>query len=139
MTPHGADVLQAADRIEELIEESGRRLALARSEGVARVEQFERNEALTEQLAAAQQDAKEAEAYAEELEQELNTCRMAQAVMDNTVADLEAKLAKAVEAAEEMSAAFYSDGNVTERHLRACKAGVKLDATLAEIKGENHD
>lgn len=60
----------AADRIEALIEESGRRLALARSEGVARVEQFERNEALTEQLTAARQDAKEAEAYAEELENE---------------------------------------------------------------------
>ena len=49
------------------------------------------------------------------------------------------KLAKAVEAAEELSAAFYSDGNVTERHLRACKAGVKLHTTLAEIKGESHE
>ena len=50
--------------------------------------------AITEQLAAARQDAEEAEAYAEELEKELGTCRMAQAVMDNTVADLEAKLAE---------------------------------------------
>ena len=44
--------------------------------------------ALTEQLEAAQADAKEAEAYAEELERDLKTCRMAQAVMDNTVAEL---------------------------------------------------
>jgi chromosome segregation ATPase len=47
-----------------------------------------RAEALTEQLEAARADAKEAEAYAEELERDLNTCRMAQAVMDNTVAEL---------------------------------------------------
>lgn len=51
----------------------------------------------------------------------------------------EVKLAKAVESAEEMSAAFYSGGNVTERHLRACNAGVKLHAALAEIKGESHE
>jgi chromosome segregation ATPase len=44
--------------------------------------------ALTEQLEAARADAKEAEAYAEELERDLKTCRMAQAVMDNTVAEL---------------------------------------------------
>jgi len=53
-------------------------------------------EALTEQLEqlvatneAARADAKEAEAYAEELERDLKTCHMAQAVMDNTVAELE--------------------------------------------------
>jgi hypothetical protein len=142
----GAYAKQAADRIEQLV-------------------------AINE---AARADAKEAEAYAEELERDLNICRMAQVVMDNTVAELEkentrlsglmsergqmlrrydqmvvdgakreeawkAKLAKAVEAAEEMSAAFYSDGNVTERHLKACKAGVKLAATLAEIKGGIYD
>jgi hypothetical protein len=33
----------------------------------------------------------------EALTKELNICRMAQVVMDNTVVDLEAKLAKAVE------------------------------------------
>lgn len=55
------------------------------------------------------------------------------------LAECEARLGKAVEAAEEMSAAFYSNGNVTERHLRACNAGVKLHATLAKIKGESHD
>jgi hypothetical protein len=44
---------------------------------------------LTEQLEAARADAKEAEAYAMELERDLKTCRMAQVVMDNTVAELE--------------------------------------------------
>jgi conjugal transfer/entry exclusion protein len=37
---------------------------------------------LTEQLEAARSDAKEAEAYAEELERDLKTCRMAQAVIE---------------------------------------------------------
>jgi chromosome segregation ATPase len=77
-----------------------------------------------EQLEAARADAKEAEAYAEELEKELRTTRMAQAVMDNTVADLEAKLAKAVEALQ--WCAMYGDGDVAL-------------ATIAEIKGESHD
>jgi hypothetical protein len=83
-----------------------------------------RIKALTEQLSAARKDAEEAEAYAEEVEKELNTCRMAQAVMDNTVADLEAKLAKAVEALQ--WCAMYGDGDVAL-------------ATLAEIKGERHE
>jgi hypothetical protein len=48
----------------------------------------EKIEALTEQLEAARADAKEAEAYAEELERGLKTCRMAQAVMENTVAEV---------------------------------------------------
>lgn len=60
-------------------------------------------------------------------------------ISDDARIEAEAKLAKAVEAAEEMSAAFYSGGNVTERHLRACNAGVKLHAALAEIKGESHE
>jgi chromosome segregation ATPase len=84
----------------------------------------DRIKALTEQLTAARADAKEAEAYAEELEKELRTTRMAQAVMDNTVADLEAKLAKAVEALQ--WCAMYGDGDVAL-------------ATIAEIKGESHD
>jgi chromosome segregation ATPase len=46
-------------------------------------------EALTEQLEAARADAKEAEAYAEELEKELNICRMAQVVMENGIAEAE--------------------------------------------------
>jgi len=46
-------------------------------------------EILTEQLEAACADAKEAEAYAEELERDLKTCRMAQAVMENGIAEAE--------------------------------------------------
>lgn len=91
--------IAAADRIEALIEESSRRLALARSEGVARVEQFERNEALTK---------------------ELNTCRMAQAVMDNTVADLEAKLSK-------------TEGLLAENEVRLRKAVEAFSAVLRYV------
>jgi chromosome segregation ATPase len=49
----------------------------------------DRIEALTEQLEAARADAKEAEAYAEELERDLKTCRMAQVVMENGIAEAE--------------------------------------------------
>ena len=64
-----------------------------RSGGTQEIEYIraDRIEALTEQLKAARADAKEAEAYAEGLERDLKTCRMAQAVMDNTVAELEKK------------------------------------------------
>ena len=116
-------------------------------------------EAITEQLAAARDDAKEAEAYAEEVEKErddyalklmqaintytemhldierlsdkLATCekyRDAYAECDRigtqAVRDLEAKLAKAVDALQ--WCAMYGDGDVAL-------------ATLAEIKGERHD
>ncbi len=116
-------------------------------------------EAITEQLAAARDDAKEAEAYAEEVEKErddyalklmqaintytemhldierlsdkLATCekyRDAYAECDRigtqAVRDLEAKLAKAVDALQ--WCAMYGDGDVAL-------------ATLAEIKGESHD
>ena len=61
-----------------------------RDDAADRIEQLiNLNEALVELLDTARADAKEAEAYAEELEKELNICRMAQAVMDNTVAELE--------------------------------------------------
>ena len=91
----------------------------------------DRIKALTEQLAAARDDADEAEAYAEEVEEELNTCRMAQAVMDNTVADLEGKLAKAVEA---LGAIVVDDTWGLDHDVyMMCRA------TLAEIKGESHD
>ena len=108
--------------------------------------------ALTEQLTAAQHDAKEAEAYAEELEKGLNTCRMAQAVMDNTVADLEAKLTKAValliEASTDLTAYVDADyppescvryPDIARRHHRDLELVRRIDATLAEIKGENQN
>jgi chromosome segregation ATPase len=85
-----------------------------------------------EQLEAARADAKEAEAYAEELEKELRTtCEKYRDAYDEmgrigtqAVRDLEAKLAKAVEALQ--WCAMYGDGDVAL-------------ATIAEIKGESHD
>ena len=113
-------------------------------------------DARSEQLAAARRDAEIAEEELElqeeeacmmensyfELEKELNTCRMAQAVMDNTVADLEAKLAecearlgKAVEDAEKYQRAFAAQS----RKLQAVLHIEGVRAALAEIKGESHD
>jgi hypothetical protein len=119
------------------------------------------NEALTEQLEAARADAKEAEAYAEELEKELSVCRMAQAVMENTVAEAvkmldeqdrkynrmtndmierhAAKLAKAVEALvslEKQASTTSSRGAVTGLHWTHLTVAIlKARATLAEIEG----
>jgi hypothetical protein len=112
-----------------------------------------RIEALTEQLEAARTDAKEAEAYAEELERDLNTCRMAQAVMDNTVAELEKERDKVWDEAvwavaqvvdQEMARIGFigdPDGygrraemrNVIAEELKSVQS---MRATLAEIKGE---
>ena len=59
----------------------------------------------------------------------------------NTRADLvdplsDPRVIALVEAAREMFAAFYSNGNVTGRHLRTCRAGVNLEAALAAIVEE---
>ena len=48
----------------------------------------------------------------------------------------EAKLAKAMEALRFCLAAFDSTGNITERHLKICKAAVNADAVLAELEKE---
>ena len=122
---------------EALIEESGRRLALARSEGVARVEQFERTEALTEQLAAARQDAKEAEAYAEELEQELrdtqdraNAFATKEYYTEMRAERAEIKLAALLDAAEKVINSYWhsTDGVITGIY--------DLESALARVKGE---
>jgi chromosome segregation ATPase len=149
---------EAADRIEALTAE----LTLAEQRGYSNAMEAERKlhedriEALTEQLEAARADAKEAEAYAEGLERDLKNCRMAQAVMDNTVAELkrerdtlrlvieaniekhrsraeaaEAKLAKAVEALREIEAdcdADYPPSHGAIKHA--------IRAVLAELEGE---
>jgi hypothetical protein len=66
----------------------------------------------------------------EALTAELNTCRMAQVVMDNTVAELEAKLAKAVEALE----------IIRDRQYYRMGPGITAQViALADIKGESHD
>jgi hypothetical protein len=111
-------------------------------------------DSLTEQLAAAQHDAKEAEAYAEELEAKglanrvaimrleanLATCekyRDAYAECDRigtqAVRDLEAKLAKVVDALEVIRDRQYY------RMGPGVTAQVIARATLAEIKGESHE
>jgi chromosome segregation ATPase len=121
--------------------------------------------ALTEQLEAARADAKEAEAYAMELERDLKTCRMAQVVMDNTVAELErerdrwreianneavegeanrnaglaleAKLAKAVEALWEWDDLIkHQYSGSREAMSDMTYAAQHTAALLAEIEGE---
>lgn len=116
-------------------------------------------DALNEQLEAARADAKEAEAYAEGLERDLKTCRMAQVVMDNTVAALEAKLSTC----EEIGRAFEEDAGQLRNKLEKAVEGLQgsretilqlvnsrgseaegtdedwvgdIDTTLAEIYGE---
>jgi septal ring factor EnvC (AmiA/AmiB activator) len=125
----------------------------------------DRIEALTEQLEAARADAKEAEAYAEELaecnedfsvcnqhlktqvtelQKQLNICYMAQAVMDNTVAELEAKLSTC----EEIGRAFEEDaGQLRDKLAKAMTHVMDYSndphlvqfarATLAEIEGSD--
>ena len=94
---------------------------------------------LQDQLEAARADAKEAEAYAEELEAKLSTCEKYRDAYDEmgrigtqAVRDLEAKLAecearlrKAVVALEDV----HRFGVITH----------PARATLAEIKGESHE
>lgn len=105
-----------------------------RHEDFYMVKAADRIEALTEQLAAARQDAKEAEAYAEELEKDRDA--------------LDAKLAKAVEAVDK-AAALIEERHVV--HMTAKGRNPKdyisewsliakeVRATLAELKGETHD
>ena len=102
---------------------------------------LDRIKALTEQLAAARDDAKEAEDYAEELEAKLATCekyRDAYAECDRiwtqTVRDLEAKLAKAVEALDMLVRDCEADYPPSHVAIKYFAIGA-----LAEIKGESHE
>jgi predicted nucleic acid-binding Zn-ribbon protein len=110
-------------------------------------------EALTQQLEAARADAKEAEAYAEELEREIELNEQEACMLENDfieadkkIDDLKDKLAKAVELLKE--ARQDLEGYVThewpkdehpvyerkwERDMELCR---RIDATLAEIEGE---
>lgn len=116
-----------------------------------------RIKALTEQLAAARQDAEEAEAYAEELEAENNLLKTSGiievAVRNPSVMEYmqhwegraetaEAKLAKAVESLERVASITVHSGGeihgVTAQHWRTAFEVAQDEATitLAEIKGE---
>ncbi len=123
---------KAADRIEALTKERDDYAFKLADANNTYSEMHVELEALTEQLEAARADAKEAETYAEDLERnQVDLCRQLIAAED--------KLAKAMEvitAADKMMAAFYSNGNITDRHLKACSAGVdyeKSRTTLAEL------
>jgi predicted nucleic acid-binding Zn-ribbon protein len=105
-----------------------------------------RIEALTEQLEAARADAKEAEAYAEELE-DMNKNQEAMIRQADRRGDaLEAKLAKAVELLKEarqdleeyVTHEWPKDEHPVyerkwERDMELCR---RIDTTLAEIEGE---
>ena len=108
----------------------------------------DRIEALTEQLAAAQHDAKEAEAYAEEVERELrdtqdraNAFATKEYYTEMRAERAEAKLAKVVEALEALiQLAHDCEKELTEdlHHMDFCGESeplTKARATLAEIKG----
>jgi len=82
---------------------------------------------------AARADAKEAEAYAEELEKELNICRMAQVVMENGIAEAEK---------ERDDYAFkLADANNTysEMHVALSEANDKLAKAMELLKEARQD
>jgi chromosome segregation ATPase len=102
-------------------------------------EAADRIEALTEQLEAARADAKEAEAYAEGLEKEIELNEQEACMLeddfikaDKEIDDLKAKLAKAVEALDRMLDAFCV--HETQQQVEAYDS---MCATLAEIEGSN--
>ena len=92
----------------------------------------DRIEALTEQLTAAQHDAKEAEAYAEEVEADRKKTYEALLKVSRIHGEVEAKLAKAVELALEECPFRHGTPKYNDwwHHRRTA---------LAEIKGESHD
>lgn len=91
----------------------------------------DRIEALTEQLEAARADAKEAEAYAEELEKGHKGWQTAAVKLMDKLTASEAKLEKVVEAADGMLDEFCI--HETQRQSAAYD---NMCATLAEIEGE---
>jgi hypothetical protein len=113
-----------------------------------KVTDTDRIKALTEQLEAARADAKEAEAYAEELEV-MNKNQEAMIRQADRRGDaLEAKLAKAVEALREIASEAsvtvhtHNKGGINYTRMYedwrklAVKRIDKARATLAEIEGE---
>lgn len=122
----------------------------------------DRIEALTEQLEAARADAKEAEDYAEELEKQLNICRMAQVVMENGIAEAEKErdrwkdrcrfLSGELDVVLASRADEYDRAEAAEANLAVVEAAYRLEAMrrddyshegfdhhLAELKGTTND
>jgi chromosome segregation ATPase len=145
--------ISAADRIEaltELLATTNDTLNICRAANADMAESvegfFHERDELTEQLEAARADAKEAEAYAEELEV-MNKNQEAMIRQADRRGDaLEAKLAKAVEllkeARQDLEAYVTHDwpkdvhphyDKKWERDMELCR---RIDATLAEIEGE---
>jgi hypothetical protein len=159
------DALEAADRIEALLNLNEALVELMDDRDATLAKAVEANEkltaerdehwksfvhwrkeadALTEQLEAARADAKEAEAYAEELEKEIElneqeACMVEDDLIkaDKEIDDLKAKLAKAVDAlrfyADENRYGLPSDG---PWGLGSTDFGKIARSTLAEIEGE---
>jgi hypothetical protein len=115
---------EAADRIEALIEARDTMGHLWAKEAAAKQVAIGRIESLTEQLEAARADAKEAEAYAEELARDLVKA-------DNDINDRDAKLAKAVEVLTRLLATAHADD-----HDGWQDALKDARTALAEIEGE---
>jgi uncharacterized protein (DUF3084 family) len=103
-----------------------------------------RIKALTEQLEAARADAKEAEAYAEELEKEIElneqeACMVEDDLIkaDKEIDDLKAKLAKAMSIAKRVTSFEDTTEELLECGCARCKAHLDLRAALAEIEGSD--
>ena len=94
----------------------------------------DRIKALTEQLSAARKDAEEAEAYAEEVEADRKKTYEALLKVSRIHGEVEAKLAKAVEALE-FYATLIGGKHECPWHMLSEDFGEKSRATLAEIKG----
>jgi polyhydroxyalkanoate synthesis regulator phasin len=105
-------------------------------------EAADRIEALTEQLEAARADAKEAEAYAEGLEKEIELNEQEACMLeddfikaDKEIDDIKAKLAKLMSIAKRVTSFEDTTEELAQCGCDRCKAHLDLRALLAEIEG----
>jgi chromosome segregation ATPase len=143
----------AADRIEELtklLATTKDTLNICRAANADMAESvegfFQERDELTEQLEAARADAKEAEAYAEGLEKEIElneqeACMVEDDLIkaDKEIDDLKAKLAKAVDVlrttTQILSQCLFETILVKGQYLDRKEVVASARATLAEIEG----
>ena len=124
----GHDRAEAADRIEALTKERDQWISHAKAA-----------------IWSDSEELKEAEAYAEELERDRRKTYEALLLISRLHSEVEAKLAKAVEALERAKASIEGGGGggVTDVVWLDDPCPETLcdfiDATLAEIKGESHE